>query len=478
MGVHSAVTMAVAVTVVLSTVRFSASVATPLVPTNSSGQTRFHDKEERGPVPQTLEDMIKSGLAPGEVFTQMELPEEAKLFLHSPLFTTWSEYLKHYKRLNPKEETNLIAALLTWRGFDGVADIIQEGLKHRDPSMIKLADLVQRDNHGLANFIQEALKHRDSSIKKFAEMVQRELMYYWLAMGQTPDDVLKLSERKTKFLTSPFFSTWIHYFDTYKKVHGQGVSLYATLMKHYRDEKTLLAAIFEESHKTKRVRSEVFDHWLSHKKPPDEALTLLGLDQVDDELDDLVEDSRFAFWRTYTKKYALKYPEEKVNAISILSTHYSVSDFVDMIFDYREAPVAKKFREQLFKYWFTTYGESKSMAAIFHSLRLGVDVDILFYQPFFYIWADYVVFYAKLKPRDNIGVEAVLAKLIGEEGIEKAREAVKEENDLETLRIADETLGRIPKDEGKKRKRPLDADEESDERPRKRRRIHSTKMAP
>ncbi|KAI9919923.1 hypothetical protein PsorP6_015428 [Peronosclerospora sorghi] len=460
MGVHSAATMAVAVTVVLSTVRFSASVATPLVPTNSSGQTRFHDKEERGPVPQTLEDMIKSGLAPGEVFTQMELPTEAKKFIHSPLFAAWLQYLKHFMRLNPHENTNLIVALLTWGGFDGVADIIQEGLKHRDPSMKKLADLVQRDHHGLANFIQEAQKHRDSSIKRFAVMVRRELMHYLLAKGQTPNDVLKLSEQKTGLPASPFLSTWIHYFDTYKKVHGQDVSLYATLMKHYRDEKTLLAAVPDM---TEQMHSAVINHWLSRKKSPDEALTLLGLNEVDKPRD-LVKNPQFAFWTRYTEKYASKYPKEKVNAFSILSTYYTDADFANMISDKSEKSVATSLRKQLFKYWFTASKGRASMGKVFNSLDLDEDVGSLFYLPDFYVWADYVVFYAKLRPQDNISVGTVLKKLIKVKGMEKARKAVK---DPEKLREVDGILRQPPKDEGKKRKRPLDADEGKDERPSK-----------
>ncbi|KAI9919832.1 hypothetical protein PsorP6_015435 [Peronosclerospora sorghi] len=456
MGVHSAVTMAVAVTVVLSTVRFSASVATPLVPTNSSGQTRFHDKEERGPVPQTLEDMIKSGLAPGEVFTQMELPEEAKLFLHSPLFTTWLQYLKHYKRLNPKEETNLIAALLTWRGFDGVADIIQEGLKHRDPKMKKKVAEIVGEPDRVAKSFEEVRKHRDSSINRFAVMVRRELMHYLLAKGQTPNDVLKLSEQKKGLPANPFLSTWIHYFDTYKKVHGQDVSLYSTLMKHYRDEKTLLDAIPDM---TERMHSAVINHWLSRKQSPDEALTLLGLDQVE-ELDDLVENPQFAFWIMYTKKYASKYPEEKVNAISILSTHYPVSDIVEMISYDSESPVAENFRKQVFMYWFIKYDGRDSMAAIFNALKLGENLEDLYYRPSYDVWEDYVDFYAKLKPRENISVETVLEELIGEDGIKIAKERMRK--DAETFELAGGTRGQPPKNEGKKKKRSLDADEDSD----------------
>ncbi|CAI5741784.1 unnamed protein product [Peronospora destructor] len=142
-----------------------------------------------------------------------------------------------------------------------------------------------------------------------------------------------LTKAGDNLLTSPFFTTFLKYADTYRLTNRKDVKVHEIIYDYYKDKGPALVAKIlalkkapdaSASYVALRVEADMFRHWMDPKEPisPDEVFEFLKLNDVEEPAE-LFQNHLFEYWINDFLDVFIKQSKAKQISRSYLATGYN-----------------------------------------------------------------------------------------------------------------------------------------------------------
>ncbi|POM71455.1 Secreted RxLR effector peptide protein [Phytophthora palmivora] len=431
---------------------------------------------------------------PADVFKLLKLDDIGFSLLENTLFSAWVNYMKLFNEQNPTEKTSVIATLTAHYGDDVLAKIIEAGKKVPSTEALakrlqseqmqhwlgkgKTPDdvfaLLKLDKAGSELFAQPILARwvayvddfnnvnpdkkvtlfstlashysdevltpmliaakKVPSTEKIAVEVQSVQTQLWLKAKKEPSEIfnyLQLNQEGYNIFSSPVFSAWVQYTDTYRKInYGTKLTTIDTLTKYY-DDDVLTYMILEAFNSpstvamAKRLETEQLRNWYIQGKSPKDVFKALdlyssGVTVFDNPL--------YPVWTKYTVYLGAaeptykENPAEKMSLLPTLTARFGDEAVATMLEAAKKNPktsaIAKQVQDDQLHHWITT---GKLPDDVFVLLKLNTVKTSLFDQPQLNTWVMYLDEFKKVNLDSQMTLysslatrydEATLAKML------------------------------------------------------------------
>ncbi|CAH0487595.1 unnamed protein product [Peronospora farinosa] len=357
---------------------------------------------------------LKSGTSATEVFGRLGMESAMYSLLTHPLFNYWCTYAERYKLLDPN--SSALKSLTTFFGEKGVSELLQ--FAPQDTSSEELAKILQTEqitawakngqsledvfnllglNRAGSKILEDPLlnvftgftsafnaEHKfdlksSGATKKHGVLeavnyapgtslhpTEREkaLFQLWFVKNEKPEDVFRnyLAKAGDNLLTSPLFTTFLKYTDTYSLNKRKDVSVYKIIRDDYKAGGAVLVnqilSLKEvpntpAKYAAERVEADIYRRLKDPQNPtsPDELFEFLRLHEVKEPAK-LFQDRMFEYWMECLDVF-LKQPNAKHISRSYLATGYDENALLLTIIEAemndKTKEIATKLKTELFK---------------------------------------------------------------------------------------------------------------------------------
>eukprot|EP00644_Phytophthora_capsici_P018579 jgi/Phyca11/128001/e_gw1.73.72.1 len=194
---------------------------------------------------EKAQSIFSTGVSPYKAFKMVALDNVGDSVLSSPLFNKWMLYVEEFNKKNPgKEESWFLPLRGNYQGH-GLDRVIDKAMK--DPSTVKLAKLVQKEN-------------------------MKEWLVRWKYSPSMALRELHLNKAGEKVFSAPKFELWVKYLDDWNQAYpSKKETMIDGFRGNYHDlDLVPMLAAAEKVPSTKKLASELkgalVDKWVAEKK--------------------------------------------------------------------------------------------------------------------------------------------------------------------------------------------------------------------